>query len=159
MRFVRTARLARWDFSAEETARLFEKTLFGEGVHLTMLWPVDPPEHRNLRLFVRYTTDDGRNLEADRDITVELTGRVAADGTAIQRGDATVQTGPADETPVVPDAEKALSQLAADREDNALDPAPKPEVVQPAPQAAANAGPAPEPETPDRRRPVWSPER
>lgn len=66
------ARVARWDFTAEQTAALFRKTPYGEGFYLEMPWPGSPPVHSQLHLFVRYTTQDGRNLEASHQIQVAL---------------------------------------------------------------------------------------
>ena len=71
------ARVARWDFDSVETARLLQQTPLGRGIHLEMPWPNKPPEHSKLRLYVRYETLDGRKLEADREIVVDLPGQVA----------------------------------------------------------------------------------
>ncbi|NQT37041.1 MAG: hypothetical protein HQ581_06105 [Planctomycetes bacterium] len=72
------ARIARWDFTAAETARMFRKTLFSEGLQLEMAWPGEPPSHEDLHLFVRYTTAAGTRLEASRTVTVDLPTRHAA---------------------------------------------------------------------------------
>jgi len=66
------ARVARWDFTTEQTASLYRRTPHGEGFYLEMPWPGTPPAHSHLHLFVRYTTKDGRNLEASREIDVAL---------------------------------------------------------------------------------------
>ena len=68
------ARVARWDFAADEVAAMHDKTPLGEGIHLEMPWPAAAPRHRRLHLHVRYTTADGRKLEADQEIRVELPG-------------------------------------------------------------------------------------
>jgi len=65
------ARLARWDFAAEEIAERFRKTPVSEGIHLEMTWPAALPVHDRLHVFVRYTTDDGRALQADQNIQIE----------------------------------------------------------------------------------------
>ena len=65
-------RVARWDFTAEQTALLYRKTPRGEGFFLEMPWPGEPPAHSHLHLFVRYTTKDGRKIEAAREIDVAL---------------------------------------------------------------------------------------
>jgi hypothetical protein len=65
------ARIARWDFSPGEVAKLYRKTPLSEGIHLEMVWPEEVPIHSRLHLYVRYTTDDGRKLEADRDIDID----------------------------------------------------------------------------------------
>ena len=68
------ARYAQWQFDAKEAAKLFRD---GDlpGLHLELPWPGDPPRHDQLHLFVRYTTSDGRQLEADSLVEVELGGR------------------------------------------------------------------------------------
>jgi hypothetical protein len=66
------ARLARWDFPTAETQRL---TRAGSqpGIHLRLPW-VTSPAHDRLKVFVRYTTRDGRKLQAERLISVALNG-------------------------------------------------------------------------------------
>lgn len=66
------ARIARWNLSAQEVARRYRKTPLSEGIHLELAWPGAVPIHDRLHLFVRYTTDDGRKLEADREIAIEV---------------------------------------------------------------------------------------
>lgn len=68
------ARVARWDFAADEVAAMHDKTPLGEGIYLEMPWPAAAPRHRRLHLHVRYTTADGRKLEADQEIRVEPPG-------------------------------------------------------------------------------------
>jgi len=74
-----SARVARWDFSAAETAGRFHSDAPTAGIHLQTRWPAAPPLHEKLHLFVRYTTADGRRLEADRPIKVALPGAPAPD--------------------------------------------------------------------------------
>jgi hypothetical protein len=68
------ARVARWDFTPEETAAAFRRTGETQAIHLVGTWPNDPPVHNRLHLFVRYTTADGRKLQADQAIEVALAG-------------------------------------------------------------------------------------
>jgi hypothetical protein len=70
----KAARVARWDFTAAETAAMFRRTGAGAAIHLTTAWPADPPVHRQLHLYVRYATADGRELRADMPIEVALAG-------------------------------------------------------------------------------------
>jgi hypothetical protein len=65
------ARVARWDYDATEIAGLMRRSLLGKGIHLELPWPNQPPEHDSLRVFVRYTTGDGRQLQADRRVDVD----------------------------------------------------------------------------------------
>jgi hypothetical protein len=64
------ARVARWDLSAQEIAAMYQKSGSAEGFHLELAWPDGVPAHDELRLHVRYTTADGRKLEAQRAIEV-----------------------------------------------------------------------------------------
>ncbi len=66
------ARVARWDFTAEQTATLYRKTPYGEGFFLEMPWSGNPPVHSHLHLFVRYLTKDRRAVEASREVDVAL---------------------------------------------------------------------------------------
>jgi hypothetical protein len=69
------ARVARWDFASEATAAFYRKTPTAEGIFLELTWPGEPPKHRTLEVFVRYTTDDGRKIEARRTIRIDLAGQ------------------------------------------------------------------------------------
>jgi hypothetical protein len=72
------ARLARWDFTAAETAGLFRRTSTGGAMHLAMAWPKDPPKHNKLHLFVRYVTADGRKFETNQPVEIALPGDAPA---------------------------------------------------------------------------------
>ena len=72
------AKLARWDFPAAETAKLFRGSGIARGMYVECPWPDRPPENNRLHLFVRYTTRDGRKLEADQSVEVALPGEKAA---------------------------------------------------------------------------------
>ncbi len=58
------SRVARWDFDASEISRLFRKTERGSGIHFELDWPEDKVPGDQLHLYVRYTTVDGRKLQA-----------------------------------------------------------------------------------------------
>jgi len=132
----RAARVARWDFTAAETAAMFRRTGSSRAIHLTTAWPGDPPSHRKLHLFVRYVTADGRNVEAEQPIEVILPGDKTARWT---RSEAAVHAEPPDREP-------------------ATDSKPLPEA-----SAAHSPGPAPYTTTASEdskpRRPAWSPDR
>lgn len=65
------ARVARWDFSAEDVAAMLQQSPAEEGLRLAMPWPKQAPVHKKLRLFVRYTTDQGQKLQAECPIELE----------------------------------------------------------------------------------------
>ena len=66
------ARIARWDFTADQIAPLFAGTPRGEGIHLNLRWPASPPEHERLVVFVRYTTAEGDQFEASQSVLIDL---------------------------------------------------------------------------------------
>jgi len=68
-----------WDFAPVDAAAMFRPAATGGsgGLHFELPWTADPPAHSQLKLFVRYTTDDGRKLEVNKDIFIDL-GRGAA---------------------------------------------------------------------------------
>jgi hypothetical protein len=67
-----SARVGRWDFSAQEVTAQFTEAMEGQGIHLEMGWGDDPPSHDRLQVYVRFTTADGRKLEAHQAIEVQL---------------------------------------------------------------------------------------
>jgi len=67
-----TGRVARWDLTASETARLFGRSGSTAGMQLALRWPAGPPIHPDVRLYVRYTTSDGRILQADMPMRIDL---------------------------------------------------------------------------------------
>ncbi len=62
--------LARWDFAAAETQGMI-RTGSQPGIHLRLPW-TSTPDHDRLKVFVRYTTRDGRKLQVERLIGVAL---------------------------------------------------------------------------------------
>ena len=72
------ARVARWDLTAHQAAAYFRRMPAGDGIYLELPWPSAPPVHSHLHLFVRFTTRDGRNLEANRELDITLAGQAPA---------------------------------------------------------------------------------
>jgi hypothetical protein len=66
------ARVARWDFSADEVRRHYRKTSRGQAVYLELPWPGRSPDNERLIVFVRFTTPDGQIYEANQPILVDL---------------------------------------------------------------------------------------
>ena len=64
------ARVARWDFATDEAELNFRTGPIGRGFQFELPWPSKPPTSRDLRLFVRLSTPDGRNVETDLKIRV-----------------------------------------------------------------------------------------
>lgn len=72
-------RYARWDFTTADAAATYRPAVDGgtAGLHFELPWPHAPPTHSRLKLFVRFTTDDGRRLQAERDLTIDLGNKAA----------------------------------------------------------------------------------
>ena len=66
------ARVARWDLDREQVEQLADAEDTRAAIVLHMAWPGEAPQRERLQLHVRYVTDDGRKLEAYRDITIQL---------------------------------------------------------------------------------------
>jgi len=72
--------VGRWDFDTLDTAKHLKKTLIGKGIHLKVPWSKQP-EHDNLLLHVRYTTQEGEVLDQKKDIKLDLHGNRSASWT------------------------------------------------------------------------------
>jgi hypothetical protein len=139
------ARVARWDFSAAETAAMFRRTGSVPAIHLATVWPAGPPVHNKLHLFVRYVTADRRKLQVDAPIEVALAG----DRTARwNRPDRRVDRDSAAEP-------RTRDEIPAPRDDApaARGEAPPAQVPDPPPHVARRSDDA------TSRRPTWSPDR
>ena len=129
-------RIARWDFAGEELAPLFQQKGLGPGFQIELPWPGEPPQHTDLHLFVRYATADGRQLQADKPLKVELAGDP--------------QPPPGGNGPL-------LGRLS----DRPAAAPPGPAEARPSPHVAndADSEESTPPKAPGPKRPVWSPER
>ncbi len=148
------ARVARWDLTAGQAATLFRRTPSGDGIYLELPWPAAAPVHGHLHLFVRYTTRDGRKLEANRELDIALEGQPAHDAAEV----AAVETPSQTSRPGTAWQARPAEKGSAENEPGAVSP-------------AADSTPAPllqEKTTPDTvpvrtatktPRPVWSPYR
>ncbi|MBX3413025.1 MAG: hypothetical protein KF708_10085 [Pirellulales bacterium] len=70
-----TARVARWDFTADEAANHFRRSRLARGMHFQLPWPDRPPAQQDLELHVRAITTDGHELRAQRAVTIDIPGR------------------------------------------------------------------------------------
>lgn len=69
------ARVARWDFTADEAANHFRRTRLAKGMHFQLPWPDQLPKQQDLHLYVRAITTDGAEYRADRAVTIDIPGR------------------------------------------------------------------------------------
>jgi len=78
------ARVARWDFTAEEVAR---RVKTGDdrnpGLSFKLPWPGEPPQHSKLHVFVRMESKEGKTLEDDSEFYVILPGQFSQRWTPI----------------------------------------------------------------------------
>jgi len=161
------ARIARWDLTAEDVATSCCRMPQGEGFCLGLPWPAAPPVHGRLHLFVRYTTRDGRNLEAHREIDVAVPGQVAERWGAGPTLEA-ASSPPLSSWQQKPPREESTGQrpqeparLAGDGPapgSSAAADAPK-TGARPTPAASEAASPSARPSKTRPARPVWSPYR
>jgi hypothetical protein len=70
------AQVARWDLAQSDVERFLEESPPDEGIQLHLFWPEHAPEHERLRVHVRYHTADGRRLESQEDVRVQLAPRL-----------------------------------------------------------------------------------
>jgi hypothetical protein len=142
------ARVARWDFAAEATGAFYRKTATAEGIFLELTWPGDPPKHRSLEVFVRYTTDDGRKIEVRRKIHLDLADRPRVEPHA----EWSRRAAPASVSATAYPSDKSPSSTA--KESPALSdasPSQRPRAGSPAGDESA--------EKPKLQPPAWSPDR
>lgn len=71
------ARIAKWELTAQQVDRSLHNNSSQRGIYLRLPWGENRPESSKLMVAVRYTTADGRKLEATRDIFVALPGQVS----------------------------------------------------------------------------------
>ena len=151
------ARVARWDFSAKEAASRLYSDHTGKGIELEMLWPDSPPIHDKLRLFVRFTTEDGRRLQADSTIFIEVPeSHTAGWIPKPQTPSSNTRRRTAREARLPTRAQRPSSTLTPCRGSTG------PKVRMPTPIAAVHAEgqtTVQEPIEASVARPVWSPER
>lgn len=75
-------RYARWDFTAQDAAATYRPAVAGgsAGLHFELLWPDAAPTHSRLKLFVRFTTEDGRRFQAEKDLKIDIGPAATGDG-------------------------------------------------------------------------------
>jgi len=79
------ARVAQWDFAADESMRYFREVAFAQGFYLKLPWTTSRPQHDRLIVFVRYTAADGSRHEASQSILVDLGGDTTEDAAVADR--------------------------------------------------------------------------
>ena len=65
------ARIAQWDYSAEESTELLRQTLLGKGFHLQLPWPNELPDQSELTVSTTYRTEQGERLKTRRTIQID----------------------------------------------------------------------------------------
>lgn len=152
------ARVARWDFSAEEVAEAARRADRQGRIRLPVRWGQTGPDHERLHLFARLTTTDQRQLESDAEIQIAL-----ADGGPSHTRRAGWKPAPAEPERV---AQRPSREPAAppSRPATPKPTAPPSQALTPKPTAPPSDGsesptPDPPPSRPKLKPPVWSPDR
>ncbi|MDY0168521.1 MAG: hypothetical protein RBS80_18370 [Thermoguttaceae bacterium] len=135
------ARVARWDFTADEVASAIRASDDGvEGILLKVVWRDNIPQNEHLHLFVRYTAADGRQLEDQLELQIRLPGTSPSPGW---------KTVPQESPPPPPQEDRATTQPDPPHDRTRL-------------ASRSVPAPSPQPETPSQprlKRPQWSPNR
>lgn len=145
------ARVARWDFSAEQVAKRLRRTSVGSGIYLELPWPLQAPAHGELQVFVRYTPDEGRRLEAEMPLAIELAGQ-PKQWTAAQPGSKRGRVA----TQTQPEPSPVAAKPVAAKPAPVVEVAPSPPLEAKRESRPADQQPVSRPQV---RRPVWSPNR
>ena len=146
----REAKIGRWDFDSDEVSRHVRRNKQGGSFQFELPFQTKP-EHSDLRVFVRFTTFDGRRLEANLPIEIDLGNREAKAG---RWKLAPIAARSEEPTPAVM-ASAATPAVGTERQ-----PTEKRSVYQPAPASEDDTSAADEPPREAKRsRPGWSPTR
>lgn len=148
-----SGRVARWDFTAKEVAERLAASgdAPSDGIEFKLPWPKDPPSRAQLRVFVRYTSEDDNRFETNRAIFLNLPGQFSHRWTP--KSARPMQEGAVDiaERPAPPSSRAPEKQRLAKA----------PEKVEPgvADQEPADREPDAEPASPAKplSRPQWQP--
>lgn len=62
--------VARWIFTSEQTARRLAATAEGQGMEYVLRWPASPPPQRQVKLYVRYLTQNGVELSTEQALLI-----------------------------------------------------------------------------------------
>ncbi len=62
--------VARWIFTSDQTARRLAGTPDGQGMEYILRWPASPPPQRQVKLYVRYLTQNGAELSTEQALVV-----------------------------------------------------------------------------------------
>jgi hypothetical protein len=142
------ARVARWDFTAEEAAGHIKRTPMGDGLHFDLRWPHGPPANRSLNLYVRFKTLEGKKLQLEKQIEVRLPGKEESD----------------DDAPAWTKADKPAADAEASKSESSSEasaaPRAKATAIRPAPDDAASKTDRPKDDRTSRgSSPKWTPYR
>jgi hypothetical protein len=150
------ARVARWDYTADETVTRYQKVGLAPGFHFEPRWPNRPPTSRTVDLHVRFTTLDGRRLEATKRIDLDAVVSEERAG-----GDhANAANGQWSQSSTAARATRMSEELAPrwPAEGIKTEPIPMPVSI-PVESIARPIEPAPAPAKASAGKPTWSPYR
>lgn len=161
------ARVARWDFTADEADAAFRRTAFGRGFYFELPWPSSPPTSDTLRIFVRLTTTDGAKFNADAVVRIDPPDRQANRWSPVPRSVLSDRKPPrsGSTTPVREELTLPGEESLAEPQNEAIEPAENParrgvdsEISMPGVDDEPRVGAGPRLRGATRpRRPTWSP--
>jgi hypothetical protein len=71
------AHVARWDLSAREVGEWILASRPDPGIAIQLKWPEKRPDHGKLKMFVRYTTPQGAEIETSSDVFITVPGQLS----------------------------------------------------------------------------------
>lgn len=137
------ARVARWNLDEKLVRQRINRTSTGRGIHLQLPWAGGPPATSQVKLYVQYTTSDGRKVEAQHDVMLNNTATASQRWTP-RPGDrprTTIPTAPLANNP----ANNATPPSIADANPPLPAPAVQSDLTKVAPQSSATTTPIAEP--------------
>ena len=151
------ARLARWDFSAEEVAAAIQQQSGPDGqILLPVRWGERRPTHERLHLFARMTTVDERTIQTDAEVRIALT---TGDSSHTRRAGWKPAPAPSEPAP----RDRQPQQIARREQATAPTPTAPPSQPDPTPTSpssdADQSGRRAAQPRPKLEAPVWSPDR
>lgn len=154
------ARVARWDYTTDETAVRYQKTGIQPGFLFEARWPNRPPANRTVDLHVRFTTVDGRKLEASKRIDLDAVLAEEREGAEqAKKGEWNRSTSPSRATRLSENLAPRWPAGGIPTQPIETQPIPAPATAPAVESIARPIEPAPSPAKPPAGKPGWSPYR
>ncbi len=66
------ARVGAWEFTSEQLAELLEPVGASQGFHLSLPWPAKPPTCKDVSVYLRFASENGRTLVNQREVHLRI---------------------------------------------------------------------------------------